>query len=109
MIDMIEQLAPLDLRVRMEAGDIQLVDVREVDEYSYCRIEGAVHIPMARLLTGGEETLDSRKAVVCYCHHGYRSQTCAEYLAFRGFREIYNLRGGIHAWSLQVDPAVPRY
>uniref|UniRef100_UPI00359FA028 rhodanese-like domain-containing protein n=1 Tax=Neisseria dentiae TaxID=194197 RepID=UPI00359FA028 len=47
--------------------------------------------------------------IVVYCHHGVRSLHTAMYLADAGFDELYNLQGGIDAWSLQVDPAVPRY
>ena len=44
-----------------------------------------------------------------HCHHGGRSQRAAEQLVAEGFREVYNLAGGIDAWSIEVDPTVPRY
>jgi rhodanese-related sulfurtransferase len=47
--------------------------------------------------------------VVIHCHHGARSARACTLLAERGFRRLENLRGGIEAWSLTVDPAVPRY
>jgi rhodanese-related sulfurtransferase len=47
------------------------------------------------------------RAIVVYCHHGPRSQRAAEELVQQGFRDVYNLTGGIHAWSMDVDPDVP--
>lgn len=48
-------------------------------------------------------------AIVFQCHHGVRSQQVAEYFRREGFRNLYNLQGGIEAWSLLVDPSLPRY
>jgi monothiol glutaredoxin len=55
------------------------------------------------------DELDRDRTVVCYCHHGMRSQRAAEHLLKMGFRDVYNVQGGIDAWSLHVDPSVPRY
>jgi len=52
---------------------------------------------------------DRDTPIVFQCHHGIRSQHAAEYFRGEGFRNLYNLRGGIDAWSLLVDPSVPRY
>ena len=94
------------------AGRPLLLDVREDWEVAQValRHEGAdwLHIPMnevpARL---GE--LEASRAVVCYCHHGVRSLQVVAFLSARGFDSVYNLAGGIDAWSLQVDPSLPRY
>jgi rhodanese-related sulfurtransferase len=87
---------------------IELVDVRTEEERSIAKIEGS------RLLN--EEghayllTLDRNTTIVFHCHHGIRSQAAAEYfLRGAGFRNLYNVRGGIDAWSEIVDPSVPRY
>ena len=48
-------------------------------------------------------------AIVVHCHHGGRSQNAAEHFLGKGFRTVYNLAGGIDAWSQQVDPKIPRY
>jgi monothiol glutaredoxin len=55
-------------------------------------------------------SLDRNTTILFHCHHGIRSQSAAEYfLHEKGFRNLYNLRGGIDAWSQLVDPSVPRY
>ena len=54
-------------------------------------------------------SLDPKTPIVFQCHHGVRSQQAAEYFRREGFRNLYNLRGGIDAWSQFVDPSVPRY
>ena len=53
--------------------------------------------------------LDRATPIVFQCHHGIRSQHAAEYFREQGFTTLYNLQGGIDAWSLLVDPSVPRY
>jgi monothiol glutaredoxin len=55
------------------------------------------------------QALDKTSAVVFHCHHGGRSRAAAERFVAEGFRNVYNLRGGIDAWSLEIDPRVPRY
>jgi rhodanese-related sulfurtransferase len=61
-------------------------------------------------VTGPEGSgLDRNTTVVFQCHHGIRSQSAAEYCLREGFRNLYNLQGGIDAWSQLVDPSVPRY
>ena len=86
---------------------IELVDVRTFEEREIAAIDGA------RLLdqTYHDELLcrDRETAIVFQCHHGIRSQHAAEYFQRAGFRTLYNLSGGIDAWSLFVDPSVPRY
>lgn len=105
----VEQISPGELREMLQEEGVQLVDVREPREYQHCRIDGAIHIPTRQLLSGGDGALDPDRPVVCYCHHGARSNRSARYLADQGFERIYNLRGGIDAWSRQVDPSVPLY
>ena len=66
------------------------------------------HIPLASIpdmLDG----LDPAQPIVCFCHHGVRSLQVVAFLERQGFESVYNLAGGIDAWSLQVDPRVPRY
>jgi len=95
-----------DKRARGEAFD--LIDVREPHEYEIARIEGAKLIPVNRLPERVNE-LDSSRDVILYCHHGQRSARALEFLRQSGFRKVKHLRGGIEAWSRQVDPGVPRY
>ena len=86
---------------------IELVDVRTEEERAIAAIDGARLLDQAyhdELLTRDRET-----PLVFQCHHGIRSQHAAEYFRHEGFRNLYNLSGGIDAWSALIDPAVPRY
>ena len=85
----------------------ELVDVRTPGERAVASIEGA------RLLDKAYHddlmALDRDTPIVFQCHHGIRSQSAAEYFQQAGFRNLYNLEGGIDAWSTLVDASVPRY
>ncbi len=85
-----------------------LLDVREPWEYQTCHIEGSVSIPM-NTIPGQLEQLDRDASIVCICHHGARSMRVAHFLEANGFTQVTNLTGGIHAWALQVDTAMPTY
>jgi monothiol glutaredoxin len=104
----VRQMTPHELKLLMESGrEFVLVDVRTEEERAIARIEGARVLDEA-----GYESLiglDHDAAVVFQCHHGIRSQAAAEHFARAGFRNVYNLDGGIEAWSRTVDPRVPRY
>jgi len=85
-----------------------IIDVRETDEYAICRIEGSRLIPMntvpARLAEIPQDV-----PVLVQCHHGGRSMKVTQFLRAKGYARVTNLKGGIDAWSLKVDPSVPRY
>ena len=85
-----------------------LLDVRENWEFETCRIDGAVQIPM-NTIPARIDDLDEDAEIVCICHHGARSMQVAAFLERNGFGKTVNLTGGIHAWALQVDPAMPKY
>ena len=89
-----------------------LLDVREPWEarLASIRIAGvpAQLLPMGQIPARMGE-LDPLQPIVCYCHHGMRSLQVVAFLQRQGFESVYNLAGGIEAWSLDVDPAVPRY
>jgi rhodanese-related sulfurtransferase len=104
----IRQLSAPDLAAWIESGQpLELVDVRTPQE---CDIAA---IPGARLLDQSHHDallrLDRDTPLVFQCHHGIRSQQAAEYFRQQGFTNLSNLSGGIDAWSLLVDPSVPRY
>jgi monothiol glutaredoxin len=84
-----------------------LLDVRTPEERETAKIEGAFLLDDA--MRGKLEGMDRSKTVVLHCHHGGRSQRAAEHLVKMGFRDVYNLAGGIDAWSQHVDPSVKRY
>ena len=85
-----------------------LLDVREDGEVAYANIEGHTHIAM-NLIPLRHNELPDDKPIVVYCHHGMRSMQVALFLEHAGFSDVYNLSGGIEAWSVQIDPSVPRY
>ncbi|MGF1531390.1 MAG: rhodanese-like domain-containing protein [Puniceicoccaceae bacterium] len=98
-----EEVAPL-----LAEGAIQLIDCREEDEWAICRIDGSILIPMDSVPDRLEE-ISREIPVVVHCHHGMRSARVCNYLRQRGYGKVANLRGGIDAWSREVDPSVRRY
>lgn len=98
-----------ELKQRIDAGNAPfLLDVREPYEYSLAKLEGSVLIPLGTLPQSLEK-LDRNAEIVAYCHHGMRSADAVGFLLQQGFTDVKNLVGGIDAWSVQVDPSVPRY
>ena len=105
----ITQLTPHQLQTLLsEHPNTVLLDVREDDEVAFCHLPGHIHIPM-NLIPLRQNELPDDCPIVLYCHHGIRSQHAAMYLANAGFERLYNLKGGIDAWSLEVDSSIPRY
>lgn len=99
-----------DLKKKMDAGEsIVLVDCREPDEHGFCRIEGSVLIPLSEFEERAENELKSDCEIYIHCHHGGRSMRACLYLESQGYENVANVVGGIDAWSLRVDPKVPRY
>jgi len=90
------------------ASSVVLLDVREHDEVATASVAGARHIPMREIPARLAE-LDREAPLVVMCHSGGRSRRVAEYLQGNGFENVFNLRGGIDAWSTEIDPQVPRY
>jgi molybdopterin/thiamine biosynthesis adenylyltransferase/rhodanese-related sulfurtransferase len=107
----IRELGADAVRRRGEPGrDYLLLDVREPAEFEKARIEGARLLPLGELPDRVAELEAWReRSVVVHCHRGGRSAQAARWLREHGFREVANLSGGIEAWSLTVDPSVPRY
>ena len=93
---------------RDEGKDLVLLDVREDGEVAYANIAGHTHIPM-NLIPLRHNELPDDTPIVVYCHHGMRSMQVALFLEHTGFSDVYNLSGGIDAWSAQIDPSVARY
>lgn len=85
-----------------------LLDVREPWEFQTCHIAGSQPIPM-NTIPARQQELDPDATIVCICHHGARSAQVAGFLERQGFGKVINLSGGIAAWALQVDPAMPSY
>ena len=91
-----------------EADTVVLLDVREDVELSIAAIDGALHIPMGQIPERIGE-LNPDQTIVVMCHTGGRSAQVATYLSQQGFPAVFNLDGGIQAWSRSVDPTIPEY
>ncbi len=107
--DGVPQIDARTLAERLARGEsIVLLDCREAEELAIARLDGAVHIPMGELTVRFTE-LDPDDEIVVICRTGRRSQSVAAWLRERGFDRVWNLAGGLHAWSRDVDPTMPRY
>jgi rhodanese-related sulfurtransferase len=106
---MLERISPAELKQRLDrCEDLVLLDVREPEEMARAGLPGALRIPLGEI-PGRIQDLDPEKEIVVFCHYGLRSAQVAIFLAQRDFEHVLNLTGGINAWSLTVDPTVPRY
>jgi adenylyltransferase/sulfurtransferase len=104
----IPEITPRELKTRLDRGDdLFILDVREPHEYQICNIHGHL-IPLGDLPKRVSE-LDSSREIVAHCRSGKRSADAVEFLQKAGFKKIWNLKGGILAWSDEVDPSVPKY
>ncbi len=102
-------ISATELKLRLDAGDrLRIIDVREPHEWNICHLEGAELIPMAGL-PGQLDRLDSAEEIVVMCRSGVRSAHAVRLLQEAGFRKAYNLKGGILAWSDEVDPSMAKY
>ena len=98
-----------ELKQKMDGCEaFELIDVREPFEYEIARIDGAKLIPLGEIAERTDE-LQHELPIIVHCHSGARSAQAVQLLQQRGFRNVYNLEGGIDAWSDQIDPAVPKY
>lgn len=96
------------LLLDQKPDEVLLIDVREPFERDTCRIAGAEHIPM-RQIPEHVGSLPKDKHLLIHCHHGGRSLRVTQYLRANGYEAVSNVAGGIDAWSLVIDPTVPRY
>jgi rhodanese-related sulfurtransferase len=104
----LKALTPEQLQARRQAAAPLLLDVRQPWEFELARIEGSMHLPMHEVPRRHGE-LDPSGEIVVICHHGMRSAQVTQYLDQLGFKNVYNLSGGIDAWSRQIDLKVPLY
>jgi adenylyltransferase/sulfurtransferase len=104
----VPEIEPRELKARLDRGDdLFILDVREPHEFQICNLRGHL-IPLGELARRAHE-LDSSREIVAHCRSGKRSAEAVEFLRKAGFRKIWNLKGGILAWSDQVDSSVPKY
>jgi sulfur-carrier protein adenylyltransferase/sulfurtransferase len=104
----VPEITPREFKARLDRGDdLFVLDVREAHEYQICNLGGHL-IPLGELPRRVHE-LDSSREIVAHCRSGKRSAEAVDFLRKAGFRKILNLKGGILAWSDEVDSAVPKY
>ena len=97
-----------ELAVRSKSGDVLLLDVREPAEIAIAAVAGATCIPMGEIPARLGD-LDRARSIAVMCHHGGRSEKVAALLTAAGFTSVFNIEGGIDAYSRRVDPAIPTY
>jgi len=103
----VKELTAADAKAMLDRGELTLFDVRPENERALAKIGIARSLDPA-----GQEYLlglERDTPIAFHCHHGSRSRAVAEQMLRQGFTKVYNLRGGIEAWSATVDPSVPRY
>ena len=113
---MIAQIRPSGLSAWLDAarthGAPVVLDVREPSEWRLASVTAngfeLVSIPMGVIAPRLNE-LDPEQPIACLCHHGARSMQVATFLKAKGFSHVVNIAGGIHAWSVELDPAIARY
>jgi rhodanese-related sulfurtransferase len=91
---------------------LQLLDVREPQELAIAKLEGFQNLPLSQSAEWSntiQSRLDPQAETIVMCHHGMRSAQMCQWLVTQGFTSVSNLEGGIHAYSVQVDPSIPQY
>ncbi len=105
----VPEITVTELKSKLDAGEpLFVLDVREPHEYDICRLDGTTLIPLGQLPNRVNE-LNSADDIVVHCKSGMRSAKAVNFLRQAGFRKVKNLKGGILAWSDQIDPSVPKY
>ena len=104
------EITATELKQRLDNGDdLQIIDVREANEVAAAKIPNSIHIPLGQVLNRMSE-IDPNRETVVHCKMGGRSARAIEALTRSGFSgKLLNLKGGILAWSNDVDPSVPKY
>ena len=100
-------ITPADLQAQLSQG-LTLLDVRQPEELELASVAGARHIPMSEIPARLGD-LNPAAPIAVLCHHGGRSAQVAAFLERNGFADVINVAGGIDAWSVSVDPSIPRY
>lgn len=93
-----------------EGTPVVVIDCRETSEYAIAKIDGAQLLPMSTFpLSPDALTAYQGKHIVVHCHHGGRSLRVANWFRQNGFADAQSMAGGIDAWSVEIDPTIPRY
>jgi rhodanese-related sulfurtransferase len=103
------EISPADAAALFRENKVRLIDVREPWEFSTARIDGSMLMPMGDVPSRAHQELDPDERLVVLCHLGMRSMNVTVWLRNQGFEQVQSLRGGIDAWSAEVDSTVARY
>ncbi len=103
------EISATDAATLQRDKKIRLIDVREPWEVATAHIEGALAIPMGDVPSRAHQELDPDEHLVVFCHAGVRSMNVTVWLRNQGYEQVQSMRGGIDAWTTEVDPSVPRY
>jgi rhodanese-related sulfurtransferase len=104
------EITPEEVKGKLDVGDkFTLLDVREPWEFETAHITGATLISMGDIPSRALQELNPEDHIVVVCHHGVRSMNVTAWLRQQGFEKAQSMRGGIDAWSRQVDGTVPTY
>lgn len=105
----VEELAQ---RISQSADELQLIDVREIEEVETASIDGFINLPLSQFAAWSgqiQSQFDPDAETMVLCHHGVRSAQMCQWLHQQGFTHLKNITGGIEAYAVLVDPTVPRY
>ncbi len=106
---MIKSVSPKEAKQLMNINSsLRLIDVREPWEYKIAKLNNSQLIPL-RELNKHLKQFELTESFLIYCHHGSRSFYACAYMLQQGFTEVYNLEGGIDAWSREIDKSLPKY
>ncbi|HYO81652.1 MAG TPA: rhodanese-like domain-containing protein [Bryobacteraceae bacterium] len=112
MSDLSFEVCVAEVKRRLNAGEpLHLIDVRQPEEHAVAHIDPSRLVPMGEVPQALPE-LESKAdegTLIVFCHHGVRSANVVQWLRGQGVTECQSMGGGIDAWSLEVDPSVPRY
>jgi len=103
----VKQMSVQELAEKLKANAVTLVDIRGETERTHAVIQGALILDRATMEK--LEAMPKDTGIAFLCHHGNSSMGAAEYFRKQGFTNISNVAGGIHAWSMEIDPSVPTY
>jgi sulfur-carrier protein adenylyltransferase/sulfurtransferase len=105
-----DEVTVQDMKRALEtpALGIQIVDVREPDEFEIARVAGTTLLPLSELERRFGE-LKPEQTIYCHCKGGVRSLKAVQFLKQKGFKSVKSVKGGILAWSNEIDPNVPKY
>ena len=103
------EISPADTANLLKENKARLIDVREPWEFQTAHLEGSVLVPMGDVPSRAHQEFDPDEHLVVMCHHGARSLNVTVWLRNQGFENVQSMRGGIDAWSAEIDPKIPRY